>query len=199
MLGVVVALLPPLGASDAPPMSASERDSRRTAYLDELWADVAQQYPEALRPDVSIGRTVNDRGRRSAIVGCLQDAGIAAELVFGRIEYSNRAGQSPLDVAVSYYACTAAFPTIDRVTGNLDADQLGALWDYYSTSLRPCLAASGYRTWRPPDRADFIAPDGYHTWNPYLPLRGVRLPPDEMDELDAACPVVPAWLDFRTP
>lgn len=198
-LGLGIAFAGQSGSSHARPMEAAERDARRMAFLDEEWADVAANYPEALRPDIAIGRTVDDRGRREAIVDCLVGSGIAATVSGSEVVYSSSAGQTQLEVAVSFANCSATFPTIQRMTEDLDTRQLGALWDYYTGSLRPCLAASGYATWRPPDRVDFVAPDGHHTWNPYFPLRDVRLMPAKLDRLDRRCPAVPRWLDFRTP
>lgn len=180
-------------------MSAVERDARRAAFLDEQWAGVAADYPEALRPDTVIGRTVDDRSRREAIVDCLDGSGIVATISGVDVVYSSSNGQTQLEVAVAFANCSATYPTIQRMTDDLDARQLGALWDYYTGSLRPCLAASGYPTWRPPGRADFVAPGGHHTWNPYFPLRDVRLESARLDRLDQRCPTVPRWLDFRTP
>ena len=193
---IAASTAPAIAVPASPPMAAQETADRGDAYLDELWALVAADYPEALRPEVRAERVTNDRGRRSAIAECLRDAGIAATTERGRLEYSNVTGQTALELAVSVYVCSASFVPIQQVTDRLDRAQLESLWDYYVFQLRPCLAASGYRTWIPPARADFAAPDGYHTWNPYLPLRGVRLSPDELDGLDAGCPAVPPWLDY---
>lgn len=47
-------------------------------------------------------------------------------------------------------------------------DQLGTLYDYYVSSLIPCLEAANYAIADPPSKGKFIDSYRQTAWNPYL-------------------------------
>lgn len=66
--------------------------------------------------------------------------------------------------------------------------ELGAIYDYYVTSLVPCLASRGLEMTYIPTRAQFTEKAGVVPWDPYTQL-GADLPPSRAAAIIAECPV----------
>jgi hypothetical protein len=181
-----------------PPMSNERRAAIRSAILNLTWAEVEKQYPEAIRPQVSLGRTVPDHEWNDVVVECLQRDGIVARVSRGKVLYGSGEGQLPVDVAVIFYLCQASHPSQSQVIWFLDKTQTRALYDYYFDIVRPCLLSAGVPSQPSPRGArasEAVALDG---WNPYQLVWTSGVAPEVLKYLEHRCPPVPAWLNLGT-
>ncbi|CAN5536279.1 hypothetical protein BH10ACT4_BH10ACT4_04040 [soil metagenome] len=197
---IAVALLlagcaPSVPAAEATPLSALQRAIIRNSILDSKWAQVASEYPEAIRPAVTISPTVPDHDWAPAMVECLKSAGVVAYILNGEPVYGS-AGQTPLEVAVRYYACEAAHPSESQVASHLSRSQSAALYDYYLLVVRPCLLTAGAPSPASPDRSAAEGLAGLAGWNPYQVIWTSSMPATTQAYLEQRCPPTPAWLDL---
>jgi hypothetical protein len=184
--------------STRPPMSDDQRAAIRSAILNLTWAEVEAQYPEAIRPQVSMGRTVPDHEWNDVVVACLRADGIVAQVSRGKVLYGSTEGQHQVDVAVIYYLCQASHPSESQVVWFLDETQTTALYDYYFDIVRPCLLSAGAPSQPSPPGAqarEAVALDG---WNPYQLVWASGVAPEVLKYLEHRCPPVPAWLNLGT-
>lgn len=186
------------GAGASAPLADEQRDQRRTAYLDRMWAPIAAEYPEAVRPEVEFARPVDRAERTEVVAACLTRSGISTRVVDGELIYSTSNGQNTIEVTVGFYTCTARHPTLGQLTADLDRKQLIALHSYYTTRLVPCMALFSVSDRPTPSRQEFAAARGDREWNPYPPIDRPSAE-DERTAVEQRCPAVPAWLDYRTP
>ncbi|MDQ1598464.1 MAG: hypothetical protein QOI70_1888 [Microbacteriaceae bacterium] len=179
-----------------PPMSTEQRAAIRSSILDLTWAEVENQYPEAIRPRVSMGRTVPDHSWNEVVIECLRSVDIVARVSAGKVLYSSSAGQSPVDVAVTFYLCEASHPSQSQVTWFLDETQASALYGYYLDIVRPCLLSAGAPSQPYPAGArtrEAVVLDG---WNPYQRIWTSGVRPEVLRYLEHRCPPVPTWLNL---
>ena len=181
--------------SGSAPFTASQRASVRTMILDSKWSQVAGEYPEAIRPKVTMAPTVPDHGWASAIVQCLKSGGIVAYIVNGVPTYGS-AGQTPLEVAVRYYLCEAGHPSESQVASYFTPAQSAALYDYYLRVVRPCLMSAGAPSPASPDRSAVVSLAGLAGWNPYQVIWTSSIPARTESYLEQRCPPIPAWLNL---
>jgi hypothetical protein len=181
-----------------PPISNGQRAAIRSAILNLTWAEVAKQYPEAIRPRVSMGRTVPDHEWNDVVVECLRSDGIVARVSHGKVLYSSGEGQLPVEVAVIFYHCQASHPSQSQVTWFLDDTQASALYDYYFDMVRPCLLSAGVSSQPSPPRARATGAAALDGWNPYQLVWTSGVAPEVLKYLEQRCPPVPAWLNLGT-
>jgi hypothetical protein len=182
--------------ADASPLSALQRAIIRNSILDSKWSQVAADYPEAIRPAVTMSPTVADHDWAPAIVKCLRSGGIMAHTENGEPIYGS-AGQSPLEVAVLYYSCGAGHPSESQVASHLTRAQSSALYDYYLRVVRPCLLTAGAPTPASPDRSAVASIAGLAGWNPYQVIWTSAMPATTQTYLEQRCPPTPAWLNLE--
>ncbi len=180
----------------ADPLTDVQRATIRAAILDSSWSRVAAEYPEAIRPRVTMAPTVPDHGWARAVVRCLREAGIVAS-VEGGVPVYGSAGQSPLEVAVRFYACEAGNPFESEVASYLSARQSSALYEYYLRVVRPCLLAAGAPSPASPDRSAAASLAGLAGWNPYQVIWNSRMSNAATAYLERRCPPTPPWLDLE--
>ncbi len=179
----------------ASPISEQQRTTIRTAIVDGLWAQVAAEYPEAIRPRVTVASTVPDHNWAPVIVRCLKSAGIVAYVVKGVPIYGS-AGQSQLEVAVRYYSCEASHPSESQVAAYFTPALSTALYDYYLRVVRPCLLTAGAPSPASPDRSAAASLAGLAGWNPYQVIWTSNMPRRTQSYLESRCPPTPVWLDL---
>lgn len=185
------------GSSESP-ITSQQRTAIRTALLQAEWDEVKSQYPEAIRPPVQLTATVPDEVSSRPLVACLRGRGIAATGYSGTVVYSSSNGQTPVEVAVSFYSCRAGNPTTSLVSWYLNDLQSSALSSYYAHSVRPCLLSAGAPS-PPPPRSAARTISGFPVataWNPYLQVWASALPPAALETLEHRCPPLPAWLNL---
>lgn len=180
------------------PLTDVQRTLVRSQIFDTQWAQVSAQYPEALRPDVRVVRTVPDADWVGLVANCLSRAGFTVRSGTGRLEYSGSQGQTPIEYAVSSFACFSEYPTVGQASHHLSASVIGALYDYYREFVRPCLLAAGQSSPPPPSRARFVLAGraGESSWNPYERVTVEVLSEQESRYLELRCPPVPQWLNL---
>lgn len=180
----------------ADPLSGGQRAIIRSTILDSKWSQVAAEYPEAIRPAVTIAPTVADHDWAPAMVECLRSSGIQAYIENGDPIYGS-AGQSPLEVAVRYYSCEAGHPSESQVASHFTAAQSTALYNYYLRVVRPCLLTAGAPTPASPDRSAAASVAGLAGWNPYQVIWTSGMPATTLAYLEQRCPPTPAWLNLE--
>jgi hypothetical protein len=177
------------------PMNDQFRSAIRQDRADRAWETVSEQYPEALRPQITVGPVLDDTAWATATQKCFKDEGFIVVRSGTTFQYSSSQGQSPLQFAVAQYHCAIAEPSLSELAGYLDANQLGALYDYYLERVQPCLALSGVPTSKPPSREQFEAGYGSASWTPFLALiKANKTDGGRLASLQRACPPLPSWL-----
>jgi hypothetical protein len=178
------------------PLTDVQRATIRAAILDSKWSEVAAEYPEAIRPEVTMAPTVADYDWASAVVLCLKSVGIVAYIENGAPIYGS-AGQTQLEVAVRYYWCEAGHPSESQVASYFTPTQSTALYDYYLWVVRPCLLTAGAASPPSPDRSAVASLAGLAGWNPYQVIWTSRMSPAATAYLERRCPPTPPWLDLE--
>ena len=181
---------------DGSPLGPLQRAIIRNSIIDSKWSQVAAEYPEALQPKITMAPTVSDHNWAPAIVKCLKTAGIVAYIENGAPIYGS-AGQTPLEVAVTFYACEVGHPSESQVAAHLTRAQSGALYDYYLQVVRPCLLAAGAPSPASPDRSAASSLAGIAGWNPYQVIWTSSMAATTQAYLEQRCPPTPAWLNLE--
>ena len=160
----------------------------------ESWGDLwFANLPDVKRPNVEIVRVVDFDEWAGAVADCLTDAGFVATAYPGHgIEFSTRPDDEAY--AMAAYICHAQYPMEARYLRELTDAELGQLYDYWVSDLRPCLDARGIATSkRPPSRAKFIIGYENGSWTPYTDrLKQIDL--DEFERIAAECPRYPSLI-----
>jgi hypothetical protein len=184
----------PLGLSDETPSPAhtplSEQQQR-----DKLWHELTREYPEAKQPEVEFVRHLQQDEWATVQSGCMAEQG------FPDVKPTPDGGLSFGDVPdsqgeafwTSRYICFLKFPLDPKYSGPLTEDRLKVLYDYYVSSLIPCLEAEGYAISDPPSKSVFIDQYQEASWSPYLDAMNPSSQ-QEWYRINAACPQWP--VDF---
>ncbi|CAN5535788.1 hypothetical protein BH10ACT4_BH10ACT4_04000 [soil metagenome] len=188
--------------SSAPvlPLTRSERIQRLEQGFDRYWQTIADRYPDAVRPAVSIVQIQRAGNLAALLRACLRREGATGVSVSsdGTIGVDRSATVStPAQLEsqdIALYTCSVEYPRRDLYDSFLSDSQLGALWDYYVGFLQPCLTLSGHEVSAPPTRAHFIAAYYSETrWNPYRGISYASPRPGDRDILKR-CPSNPPWM-----
>lgn len=194
-IAVCVALL--AGCAPAPaadPMSDELRAGIAQERAGRLWRPIAEEYPEALQPSVSVDQIGPDFDRIALLADCYRQHGFDVKNASGGITYGPTAGMSQIDFEVRQYECAVKVVLLRDIASSLDEYQLGALYDYYVSKLRPCLQFAGQPTTDPPDRADFLLEVYSTMWSPYDAVTQTNPDAAALAELERRCPALPGWL-----
>ncbi|CAN5169725.1 hypothetical protein BH11ACT2_BH11ACT2_05020 [soil metagenome] len=200
VIGVIASLAFLAGCASAPvdPLGDQLRAAVRQDRVDRAWAEVALEYPEAIRPTIAVGPVLDDAAWATATTKCFADEGFVVVRQAAGFQYSSSQGQSPLQFAVARFHCAIAVPSLDEVAGYLDTHQLGALYDHFISRVQPCLALSGVATAKPPLRSRFTAGAGTALWTPFIVQNSAvaagKTDGRRLAELEKLCPPIPAWL-----
>lgn len=196
VVAVCAVLLTACSAAPVPALSDSSMAAIRASILDSQWSIVAGAYPEAVRPEIRVKRTVTDHDWPLIMVACLKEAGFKAFAEGGGVSYASSQGQTPIEYAVSYYDCAAQYPALSDIVSRLDPRQTELQYGYQVNVVRPCLLLSGAPSPPSPDRSAADGVGGLAGWNPYqlIWLRGMSQ--GTLRYLEHSCPPVPPWLDL---
>ena len=206
ILTVVIAFLSLGCASIAPavpgppapaPLTDAARDSAYRLQLDLDWLPIAQQYPDAVRPDVELVREAAPENWDSTIGNCYRDAGFRPS---GDAEAWQWSVPEGMEGRISQYVCDARFPregTLDRL---LSGSELYALYDYNVEFLTPCLSLLGVPpAGQAPDLATFLQQSTTGpAWSP-IAASDRRLTETDRRVNELVCPSEPAWMRDRSP
>ena len=149
--------LPPAPAGD-------ELDELIAVELDFQWQYVGLP-PDGERPAVERERIVSGAEAQAVHHDCMVDAGYedytdAVGAIFGGASIAMR---------VAIYECSARFPVPPSEFNLYSENQLEFLYDYYVTSVIPCLEATGVHVKDVPPRDEFVHPERFNlfSWSPF--------------------------------
>jgi len=195
--GAVVALLTAGGLALAappppPPLPPDQEYSWYESGVEELWLNVLEEHPHAVRPDVEFVRFITEDEEAEVIFGCLRAQGIPAVLDEHGVSTTVPIG-SEEQYQVAWFACGVQYPLSPNENLPFTDDELRHIYRYFVEQLRPCLEARGYDIPPAPGFEEFRA--RWWTDDTWAPSRYV-MPSDE-EELfaaEAACPPMPSDL-----
>jgi len=189
--GCAIAPNPGDGMPPLPELSPGDSDQLIAEALDQHWASVASQWPDAQRPEVQRVRTISLAEWGETQVACLQALGFdVSGTGDGGIQFNvPEAQQGPL--ALAQYECDAKYPVDPRYTTPLTREEVAFLYRYQTGDLTACLEAEGYSVPSPPSESKFISDylGGSPPWSAYqdvVPTRG-----GEWESISTKCPQMP--------
>jgi hypothetical protein len=160
-------------------------------YLDSEWDNLLVLNPDADRPDVARVRLIDLSEWSTVIPDCLAQEGFDVDVTpDGDISYT--AGDQGEAYAVAFYTCEAKYPYDPKYIRPLTDAQLGLLYDYFVTSLQPCLIGEGYDVPPAPSRQEFL--ENYAAnggWFVYEGVAAAHVGPEEFTRINKACPQLP--------
>ena len=140
-------------------------------FQDYRWELVAQSYPHAVRPAVTVVDTTG-----SGVTACVSDGSMMVE-----------------EVALSDYVCFAQNPPVPPAA--LSDEQAAYLYDYWTGFVVPCYAENGYEMeQQPPSRDYFVTHWPFQNWSPRPSTLGGKEIIDIYQQLDGLCPSTPEEL-----
>ena len=168
----VLAELGPYPADTA--WAQAEHDQALADYLDSRWKSLAQLYPDAVRPEVTIEREIEYAEFDEVLADCMDEAG--DPLPSTASEY---VPQTTIAAEI-WFTCVARFPMTPEPPAN-DA-QLGYIYDYLTTFVVPCYEKNGAPQSPAPTKEFFVENWPNQDWYPSYTI------PEEGEALDEACP-----------
>ncbi|GAA1444814.1 hypothetical protein [Leifsonia poae] len=163
--------MPDLGPSPAPaPQTAAQTEQLRIARADEAWKQLVQQYPSAVRPQVTFDGYISDATEMDVMTQCYTEQKVPIALGYpagaqkGDKATSVGAETTNEQEAIGAYVCNVEHPY--PPTSPMTQQQLGWLYDYLTRFLAPCYQANGIANPPAPSRADFIAKWPHQNWFP---------------------------------
>lgn len=183
-------------STPAAPVSSAEARHIRSVLADRAWAPVAANYPEALRPYITVHETVSDFDWPARMVTCLRGVGITARNEGGGVVYSS-GGTTSVEFAVYYYSCQAAWPIQSQVTAFLKPRQELALRGYYRNIVQPCLVLVGRANTAAPSVSFLKTGADYAGFDPYAAVFESTISRHALDLVEQRCPPVPSWLNLN--
>lgn len=178
-------------ATAVQPVSAVERAHIRTLLMNDQWAPLAIQYPEAIRPVVPVMHTVADHDWALDVVSCLRARGYIAQVTGDGFSYDAYTGETALEFSVEGYICTANFAKQSDVFARLSADQQAAFDSFELTQVQPCLRLAGATT----TSAPAVHLTGLAGWSPYDEV-WKHSSAREIRYLEQRCPPIPSWMNL---
>ena len=174
-------------------MSRDELLIVRAAQLDVAWERL--DLPDEIRPAEQGFTVVPSDEWAQRVAGCMSDAGYDNYGVRDqRLQIGKASSLSePRTEAIDFFVCRALFQR-DLTDGvELNRGQRDYLYDYYLTSLVPCLELQGVQIEDSPTRDEFAASGVGIGWNPYYAMDALSFGEVVADDaLLAACPSFPS-------
>jgi hypothetical protein len=156
----------------------AEHDQALTESLDRYWSQLAQQFPDAVRPAVSVEREI-DFSEIDAVQGeCIADGG--DPIIWPDSETVPQTAVA----AELWFTCKSRFPVTPEPPAN-DA-QLGYIYDYLTKFTAPCYEENGSPQPEAPTKEFFVENWPNQKWFP-SPAE-----PEKFNELLAVCPSLDA-------
>ena len=160
--------------------------------VEQSWVTFSDAYPDVERPEVEVEQLESATAWPEAIAQCLRDDGYddATATATGQVESASSGVE---DFELASYVCSARVPIDPKYFKPLSEEKVGIVYDYFVTTLVPCLAAQGQSTSAAPTREDFLAEwDGVPFWNPYGEVQLEDIGQAEFDRLLSVCPEYPS-------
>ena len=155
-----------------PQPTGDELDSLLALELEYQWQYVGLT-PDSPRPTVERIRLVSMTEAEAVHKKCMTDAGYdsyssGTAAVFGSTNFER----------LALYTCSAQYPVAPSNVNLFSEAQLRYLYDYYETSVIPCLRAAGVLVGDVPSLEEFVETANaqlYSMWSPYAALTGSYL------------------------
>lgn len=178
-------------ASVGPTYSPAELSRLVQETLDDQWAYVSSNYPDAIRPVVPIVRYTTMQDQSETYVACLRDAGFDVALGGnGQGVVSEGLVSQAEAYDLAYYTCQAMYPLDPAFRVPLTKQEVEFIYDYLVGDLSDCLRDAGVEPATAPSFQSFLETYGTDsTWSPY---EGITVESQErFDELNRSCPQYP--------
>ena len=155
-----------------PQPTGDELDKLLALELEYQWQYVGLT-PDSPRPTVERIRLVSMTEAEAVHKECMTDAGYdsyssGTAAVFGSTNFER----------LALYTCSAQYPVAPSNMNLFSDAQLGFLYDYYQTSVIPCLRSAGVKVVDVPSLQDFEETANsqlYSAWSPYAELTASTL------------------------
>ena len=175
--------------------SASATPQTREQQLDDLWKYYTASYPDAIRPDVTFIRYVQQNEWATIQADCMNAMGFlnVSETPDGGLASGTVPEAQAEAYQVASYVCDAEYPLDPKYSIPLTDDRIGVLYDYYVDELTPCLEKEGYSVTPAPSESTFISSYRSGGWTPYADINtsfaGTQ---EEWYRINKVCPQWPA-------
>lgn len=169
-----------------------QEEQARIAKVETEWAELLDQYPDAIRPPAVFVRYVDGPERAAAHIDCLAARGFTAQAapgpegMGGSYSVTNNADEAMAELT-AIWACAVEYPR--RPSPPFSAEQLAYLYDYFVEFKVPCLKAAGHPQEQAPTREHFITQWPKQNWYPSARIEPLDSP--EWAVVEAACPNAP--------
>ncbi|AWB90093.1 hypothetical protein C2138_11565 [Salinibacterium hongtaonis] len=174
-----------------PELTSGEESALTTAALDEHWAAILAEFPNAVRPVVDKIRFVTLDEWPTVSAKCRTDEGFPASGEGGGVSQHVPEGQEEA-TEIATYRCAAKYPVDPRFTVALNDSQMSFLYKYFLDTLTPCLEDEGYEIAQAPSFQSFSSSFG--TADGWTPYSDVMSTVEDWEELNAKCPQDPERL-----
>lgn len=152
-------------------MTEAERAATTSRVLEERWRALQLQFPEAVRPDVSMVRYVWFSEADQVRAECLNDLGFtAAASEDGGVDVAGDQAQREA-INVALYTCAAMYPLDPHANAPLNDSQLEYTYWYFTNTLTTCLQSFGVSVSNAPSLEVFK--QNFYTeasWSPYADI-----------------------------
>jgi hypothetical protein len=149
-------------------LSGEQIDAIREADNIRQWNAIVPDDWNIQRPHVEPVESVDPNWRNAIVDACMKDAGFAGITQVGDSVSVSVGEPDPKAATLAYYECVAEYPLHVPAIGYLSRTVRGALYDYLTTRIVPCLRTLGYEVVDPPTRTEYV--ETYYRdlgWNPY--------------------------------
>lgn len=171
-------------------LSDDASSSSMSLASDEERDAVLARWPEADIPVVTAERVVSTTAEwQSAVVSCVRAAGFeASALEDGGVSYEFPPEGQEQALAIAQYVCFAKYPLELNVEPFTDSD-LRRLYDYYVSSLLPCLEQAGFEVDAAPGVESFLDSYEFDPWLPYSAVQSQSA--EQWTAINRSCPQYP--------
>lgn len=174
-------------AEPPPGPSPDAISAHRAEILEKTWANTGLT-GEAPTAETQVAST--EMEWIEAISGCLAEGGVMAsgwsfgsDEGYALLEQSGGGVDDPAAQRV-FYVCVATYAAPNETDAVLSDAQLNYIYDYYVSTLVPCMIMNGFTPTTAPTRVEFLALAGQ--WNPYYSV-DVGLGPVQYEQIERIC------------
>jgi len=154
-----------------PPVPAAEAERALAEKQDAEWARLAVMYPNAVRPDVDVIRTVNPVESTSAMAACMVSAGFPDTRATpdGGLDYGTFPTEQTQTHDISLFVCESQYPLDPKFDTAPTEAQYEYKYHYFAHDLTECLESHGIDVPEAPTYETFRDTiNSREAWSPYL-------------------------------
>jgi hypothetical protein len=154
-----------------PPLPAAEVESALAEKQDADWAQLAAKYPNAVRPEIDVIRTVNSAESTSAIADCMVSVGFPETKASpdGGLDYGIFPTEQTQTHDIALFVCESQYPMDPRFDTAPTEAQYEYLYHYFAHDLTECLESHGIDVPEAPTYETFRDTiNSREAWSPYI-------------------------------